>query len=161
VSGLIIFLAGGPIAWASHKQRHVAGSTCESEFIALSECLNVIEWIRHFLGELGIVQDKTNVYEDTQAAISLATSLSISGNSRHVVVRYSRVREAVANDIIDVIYVPTHLQLADMLTKIVPIPNFIRHLPFITGNTLEDVKRSRQSYIDDYKVHRAKESISG
>ena len=89
----------------------------------MSECLNVIEWIRHFLGELGIVQDKTKVYEDNQAAISLATSLSISANSRHVVVRYSRVREAVANDIIDVIYVPTHLQLADMLTKIVPIPN--------------------------------------
>ena len=56
VSGLIILLAGGPIAWASHKQRHVAGSTCESEFIALSECLNVIEWLRHFLGELGIVE---------------------------------------------------------------------------------------------------------
>ncbi len=83
------------------------------------------------MGELGIVQDKTKVYEDNQAAISLATSLSISGNSRHVVVRYSRVREAVANDIIDVIYVPTQLQLADMLTKIVPIPNFIRHLPSV------------------------------
>ena len=29
--------------------------------------------------------------------------------------------EAVANDIIDVIYVPTLLQLADMLTNIVPV----------------------------------------
>ena len=76
-----------------------------------------------FLGELGIVQDKKKIYEDNQAAISLATSLSISANSTHVVVRYSWVREAVVNDIIDVIYMPTHLQLADMLTKIVPIPN--------------------------------------
>ena len=114
-----------------------------------------------FLGELGIVQDKTKVYEVNQAAISLATSLSISVNSRHVVVRYSRVREAVANDIIDVFYVLTHLPLADMLTKIVPITNFIRYLPFITGNRVEDTKRSRQSYINDYKVYRAKESISG
>jgi hypothetical protein len=53
--------------------------------------------IRYFLGELGIVQKKTKVFEDNQAAISLATSLSVSGNSRHVVVRYARVREAVAN----------------------------------------------------------------
>ena len=56
---------------------------------------------------------------------------------------------------------PTHLQLADMLTKIVPIPNFSRNLPFITGNTVEDIKRSRQSNITDYKVYRAEESISG
>ena len=36
VSGFLVYFAGGPIAWASHKQKHVAGSTCESEFIALS-----------------------------------------------------------------------------------------------------------------------------
>ena len=56
---------------------------------------------------------------------------------------------------------PTHLQLADMLTKIVPIPNFIRQLTFITGHTLEDVKRSRQSYIHDYKKYREQAAISG
>ncbi len=65
VSGLIILLAGGPIAWASHKQRHVAGSTCESEFIALSECLNVIEWLRHFLGELGFLGETIRTNRQT------------------------------------------------------------------------------------------------
>ena len=54
-----------------------------------------MEWIRHFLSELEIVQHKTEIFEDNQAAISIATSLSVSGNSRHVVVRYARVREAV------------------------------------------------------------------
>jgi hypothetical protein len=74
VSGFLVYFAGGPIAWASHKQKHVAGSTCESEFIALSECLNTLEWIRHFLGELGIVQRQAKVFEDNQAATSIAMS---------------------------------------------------------------------------------------
>ena len=42
VTGYIIFLAGGPVAWTSHRQKHVAGSTCESEFIALSEGFNTM-----------------------------------------------------------------------------------------------------------------------
>ena len=160
VSGFLVYFAGGPIAWASHKQKHVAGSTCESEFIALSECLNVIEWIRHFLGELGIIQQKTKVFEDNQAAISLATSLSVSGNSRHVVVRYARVREAVANETLDVIYVPTNLQYADTLTKVVSTPNFIKNLPFILGQSVSDIKRSRQAYIDSYAFSRDSSVVS-
>ena len=160
VSGFIVYFAGGPIAWASHKQKHVAGSTCESEFIALSECLNVIEWIRHFLGELGIIQQKTKVFEDNQAAISLATSLSVSGTSRHVVVRYARVREAVANETLDVIYVPTNLQYADTLTKVVSTPNFIKFLPFILGQSVSEIKRSRQAYIDLYTLSRVSPGVS-
>jgi len=160
VSGFIVYFAGGPIAWASHKQKHVAGSTCESEFIALSECLNVIEWIRHFLGELGIIQQKTKVFEDNQAAISLATSLSVSGTSRHVVVRYARVREAVANETLDVIYVPTNLQYADTLTKVVSTPNFIKFLPFILGQSVSEIKRSRQAYIDLYTLSRVTPGVS-
>jgi hypothetical protein len=48
VSVFLVYFAGGLIAWASHIQKHEAGSTCESEFIALSKCLNVLEWIRCF-----------------------------------------------------------------------------------------------------------------
>jgi hypothetical protein len=150
VSGFIVYFAGGPIAWASHKQKHVAGSTCESEFIALSECLNTLEWIRHFLSELGIVQNKTKIFEDNQAAISIATSLSVSGNSRHVVVRYARVREAVKNEILDVIYVPTNQQYADTLTKVVSTPNFVKNLPFLLGQSTTDIRSSRQAYSKQY-----------
>ena len=150
VSGFIVYFAGGPIAWASHKQKHVAGSTCESEFIALSECLNTLEWIRHFLSELGIVQHKTKIFEDNQAAISIATSLSVSGNSRHVVVRYARVREAVKNETLEVIYVPTNQQYADTLTKVVSTPNFVKNLPFLLGQSTTDIRSSRQAYSKQY-----------
>ena len=56
-------------------------------------------------------------------------------HSRHIVVRYARVREAVATKSFNVFYVPTREQLADGLTKILPGPNFLRHLPFIMGQS--------------------------
>ena len=102
------------------------------------------------MSELGIVQNKTKIFEDNQAAISIATSLSVSGNSRHVVVRYARVREAVKNEILDVIYVPTNQQYADTLTKVVSTPNFVKNLPFLLGQSTTDIRSSRQAYSKQY-----------
>jgi hypothetical protein len=82
---------------------------------------------------LGIVQHKTKIFEGNQAAISVATSLSVSGNSRHVVARYARVREAVQNETLEDNYVTTNQQYADTLTKVVSTPNFVKNLPFLLG----------------------------
>ena len=101
------------------------------------------EWI-------GDRSTQNNFFEDNQAAISIATSLSVSGNSRHVVVRYARVREAVKNEILDVIYVPTNQQYADTLTKVVSTPNFVKNLPFLLGQSITDIKNSRHDYNDQY-----------
>ena len=151
VSGYIIFLAGGPIAWASHKQRHVAGSTCEAKFVALSECMNTLEWLKAFLQELGIGQTTISVYEDNCAAISLATGLTFNVNSRHIVVRYARVREVVAEKLFTVTYVPTREQIADGLTKNLPGPTFLRHLPFIMGQSVDNLNNLRREYLQEYQ----------
>jgi hypothetical protein len=152
VTGYIIFLAGGPVAWTSHRQKHVAGSTCESEFIALSEGFNTIEWLRSFLNELSIPQRPTIVYEDNDAALKLAQGLSFTATSRHVVVRYSRVREVITDQLIQLQYVSTHNQLADGLTKILPTPNFLRHLPLILGFSSDEVHLSKEPYRQEYKT---------
>jgi hypothetical protein len=94
VTGYIIFLAGGPVALTSHGQKHVAGSTCESEFIALSEGFNTIEWLRSFLTELHIPQRPTIVYEDNDAALKLAQGLpftAIVGMWSFVIPVFARV----------------------------------------------------------------------
>ncbi len=152
VSGYIIFLAGGPIAWASHRQRHVAGSTCEAEFVALSECMNTLEWLKAFLEELGIGQSTIPVYEDNCAVVSLATGLTFSANSRHIVVRYARVREVIAAKLFNVSYVPTREQIADGLTKILPVPTFLRHLPFVMGQSVDSLHQYRRAYLQEYQL---------
>ncbi len=123
----------------SHQAAPFAGSTCESEFIALSEVFNTIEWLRSFLTEIFIPHRPTIVYENNDAALKLAQGLSFTANSRHVVVLYFRIREIITDQLIQLQYVSTHNHLADCLTKILPNHNFIRHLPLLLGCSSDEV----------------------
>jgi hypothetical protein len=51
-SGQIFFLAGGPIAWQSTKQRVVALSSCEVEYIAAAGAACEAVWLARLLAEL-------------------------------------------------------------------------------------------------------------
>ena len=55
-TGWIGLVGGTPVTWASHKQSCNSLSTAESEYVALSECCQELEWIRLFLAEVGISQ---------------------------------------------------------------------------------------------------------
>jgi hypothetical protein len=107
--------------------------------------------LKAFLQELGIGQSTIPLYEDNCAAIALATGLTFSANSRHIFVRYARVREVVAAKLFNVTYVPTREQIADGLTKILPGPTFLRHLPFIMGQSVDSLNNSRRAYLQEYQ----------
>ena len=111
----------------------------------------MLEWLRSFLNELQVPQHPTLVHEDNEAAIKLAQGLSFSATSRHIVVRYSRVREIVQDQLVRLKYVPTRSQLADGLTKNLPLPNFIRHLPHLLGFTPTDLRLARIPYQEIYQ----------
>lgn len=61
----------------------------------------------------------TQVWEDNQGAIALASNAGYNSHTMHVDIKHHFVRENVARGIIVVNYVPTKDQLADMLTKAV------------------------------------------
>ena len=73
-------------------------------------------------------------------------------NSRHIVVRYARVREVDAAKLLNVTYVPTREQIADGLTKILPGPTFLRHLPFIMGQSVDSLNHSRGASLQEYQL---------
>ena len=133
--GQIFMLAGGPISWASRKQRSVSTSTTEAEYMALSECSRQAVWFTHLFTELGypeIVsptsnQISINISEnpevtmelkgDNNGAISLVKNRQISERSKHIDVAYHYIRELQQSKRVDVGYVPTDEMRADGLTK--------------------------------------------
>ena len=54
IFGYIIYLNGCPISWVSKKQTFVSQSTCESEYVGMSEAVREIRWIYQLLQELQI-----------------------------------------------------------------------------------------------------------
>ena len=70
-SGYMIKFAGGAVTWQSRLQRCVALSTTEAKFIAIIEACKELLWVKKFLQELGVVQDKYLLFVDSQCAIYL------------------------------------------------------------------------------------------
>ena len=51
-SGVLIFLGSAPISWLTLKQKVVALSTCEAEYVAAATAAYQTMWLRRLLDEL-------------------------------------------------------------------------------------------------------------
>ena len=72
-SDYVFLLNGGPISWKSTKEKTMATSTCQAEYMAQCSAAMEAEWLRGLLSELGFqYQEPTTLYADNQGAIALA-----------------------------------------------------------------------------------------
>jgi hypothetical protein len=132
VSGHIFMLNMGPISWASAKQRCVATSTTEAEYIALCEASKQGQWLRTLLQEIGREKllggrgHRVQLFGDNQASLAIAADPMSHRRTKHIDVRYHYVRQLVAFGKMDVDYIRTEDMLADVLTKPLPLPAFSR-----------------------------------
>jgi hypothetical protein len=69
-SGVLFFLSGSPISWQSQKQKVVATSSCEAEYIAAATAACQGVWLARLLGEL-LNQDAApfTLFIDNKSAI--------------------------------------------------------------------------------------------
>jgi hypothetical protein len=127
VTGHLFLLNRGPISWTSAKQRCVATSTAEAEYIALAEASKQGQWLRSLLRELGRAallgpDQAVRIFSDNQACIAIAEDPIAHRRTKHIDVRYHYIRQLVAADKARVSYIPTQDMLADILTKPLPLP---------------------------------------
>jgi hypothetical protein len=134
VTGYVIFLNGNPIAWACKKQHTVAMSTTEAEYMAQSAATEELQFIRMFCEEIGVVYTEPVVLRtDNQTARSIATAEISCSRTKHIDIRHHQVREEVERGQLDVQWVPTEEQIADILTKCLPAPRFFELREHIVG----------------------------
>lgn len=110
---------GGCISWRSKKQRTVALSSTEAEYMALSEATQEAVWRKVFLSELGEMAEEEagKIYEDNQGSIALAKNPEFHKRTRHIDIRYHFVREKVEDGEVTLEYCPANDMLADLMTK--------------------------------------------
>ncbi|CAI7844471.1 unnamed protein product [Closterium sp. NIES-53] len=118
VGGFICCVGGGPTAWESKKQVDQALSSVESEYMALFRAVREIVWQRRLLAELGEEQQgPTPLYCDSQGAIALAKNPVLHGLTKHMRVKWHWTWSMVAASEVELYYVKTTGQPADMMTK--------------------------------------------
>jgi hypothetical protein len=133
-SGYIFLLAGGAISWRSSKQTTVATSTMEAEFIACYEATTHALWLRNFIGGLKIVDSiarPIKIFCDNRAAIFFSNNNKSESRSKHIDIKYLRVRENIKRNEVFIEHIRTKLMIADPMTKGLPIKQFKSHVEHI------------------------------
>jgi hypothetical protein len=120
-TGYVFLLNGGAISWASRRQPTVAASTTEAEYMAAAHAAKESLWLRKLFSELCISNTSVPIYGDNQSALRLVKHPVNSARSKHIDVVHHFVRERVARGELSFIYVSTKEQVADALTKALPL----------------------------------------
>ncbi|GJR64807.1 integrase, catalytic region, zinc finger, CCHC-type containing protein [Tanacetum coccineum] len=123
-SGSAHFLGGKLVVWSSKKQKCTAISSTEAEYIALSGCCTQILWMRSQLTDYGFQFNKIPLYCDNKSAIALCCNNVQHSRAKHIDVRYHFIKEQVENGIVELYFVRTEYQLADIFTKPLPRERF-------------------------------------
>ena len=124
-TGYVFTLASGPISWSSKLQSTVSLSTCEAEYAAVSLAGREAKWIISVLEGIGFggVRPMT-LYTDSLPAIQLAQNTQFHARSKHIEITMHWIREAIHNGDIDLQYVSTEMNPADVFTKPLPKARF-------------------------------------
>ncbi|KAH9677458.1 retrovirus-related pol polyprotein from transposon RE1 [Citrus sinensis] len=113
-----VYLGNSLISWSSKKQHIVSKSTAESEYRALALAAAEVLWITYLLKELKMSLQQTPVIHcDNKSAEALASNPKYHSTTKHIELDLHFIREHIAKKELQVSHVPSHEQVADILTK--------------------------------------------
>nr|GFA29290.1 retrovirus-related Pol polyprotein from transposon TNT 1-94 [Tanacetum cinerariifolium] len=106
------------------KQNCTTMSSAEAEYMALSASCAQVMWMRTQLQDYGFNYNNIPLYCDSQSAIAISCNPVQHSRTKHIHTRYHFIKEHFENGIIELYFVRTEYQLADMFTKALPEDRF-------------------------------------
>ncbi|GJT95818.1 retrovirus-related pol polyprotein from transposon TNT 1-94, partial [Tanacetum coccineum] len=124
-SGGCQILGGKLVCWSAKKQSSVAMSSAEAEYVAAGCCAQVL-WIKSQLADYDVLYDKVPIFCDNTSVIAISNNPVLHSRTKHIDIRYHFIRDHILKGDIELHFVPTDLQLADIFTKPLAEPSFTR-----------------------------------
>ncbi|GKF52882.1 hypothetical protein Tco_0159792, partial [Tanacetum coccineum] len=103
------------VSWSSKRQKSAAISSMEAEYIATGFCAQIL-WMRSQLTNYGLGFNKIPMYCDNKSAIALCCNNVQHSRSKHIDIRFHFIKEQVENGVVELYFVNTEYQLADIFT---------------------------------------------
>lgn len=123
-TGYVFTLHGGAASWRSRLQRLEETSTTTAEYIAAAEGVKDSLWLRRILGAIREDARPVALYDDNQSCIAMADRVASSALTKHVDVCNHLVRDCVTRKQVILEYIASEEQVADGLTKPLPLEAF-------------------------------------
>ncbi|MGN7093129.1 Ty1/Copia family ribonuclease HI, partial [Bacillus safensis] len=148
ILGNVFMMASCPVSWSSKKQKSVATSTMEAEYMAMCQAAKQSQWLAQLLREMGygkyigcnqyqptvkeeqsfVIGSPVKLFGDNQASLSLVRDAHTHERSKHIDVAYHYVRDLYRRNRINVEFIGTRDMVADGFTKPLPKPDFARFI---------------------------------
>jgi hypothetical protein len=118
VSGYVVYANGALITWKSRGQKSVTLSSTEAEYVALAELVTEVQFVKMIIESMGMaVRIPIKLRADNIGAIFLAKNTTTGQRTKHIDVRYHFIRELVEDGTIEIEFVKTLDNEADIYTK--------------------------------------------
>ena len=131
--GFGIFTGNDLVAYRTKPADTAVLSSSNAGVIGLSEARRHLAWTRNLLKDPGFKLNPTAGYEDNAAAISIATRAYLTSRTRHIHLRDLYIRELATNGDVEIRYVKTNENIAELFTKFQPAATFRIHRDILMG----------------------------
>ncbi|KAJ9566357.1 hypothetical protein OSB04_002323 [Centaurea solstitialis] len=116
-SGACQFLGDKLVSWSSRKQNCVSLSTAEAEYVAAAACCSQVLWMKTQLADFGYTMQRIPIYCDSKSAIQITANSVQHSRTKHIDIRYHFIKDHVEKGNVELYFVESDYQLADLFTK--------------------------------------------
>ncbi|GJZ66372.1 hypothetical protein Tco_0623068 [Tanacetum coccineum] len=117
-SGGCQILGGKLVCWSAKKQSSVAMSSAEVKYVAAARCCAQVLWIKSQLADYDVLYDNVLIFCDNTSVISISNNLVLHSRTKHIDIRYHFIRGHILKGVIELHFVPTDFQLANILQNL-------------------------------------------
>jgi hypothetical protein len=101
-SGNLFYLGKCPVSWQSLKQRVVALSSCEAEYVAATAAATQTVWLARLLGEvMGKKAGYVELMMDSKLTLALSKNPVFHERSKHIELRYHFIRDCIEKEFVE------------------------------------------------------------
>lgn len=116
-TGMCFKLAGSIVSWEAKKQKTVALSSTESEYMGIADACREAIYLHNLSMEIINESYTITIFNDNQGALRLSSSSSFNKRTKHIDIRYHFCKDCIADKIIELRYLETAEMPADLFTK--------------------------------------------
>eukprot|EP01025_Chloroclados_australasicus_P050980 TRINITY_DN5928_c0_g1_i1.p4 TRINITY_DN5928_c0_g1~~TRINITY_DN5928_c0_g1_i1.p4 ORF type:complete len:179 (-),score=8.34 TRINITY_DN5928_c0_g1_i1:303-839(-) len=137
-SGYVVHINQNIVSWASNKQKTVALSTTEAEYVGLTNAVQELMFILQLCRDLHWkMEQKPKLFGDNLSSIALVQHNQTSGRTKHIDTKLHFIKEKIQDGLFELEYCASCNNISDIFTKQLPI---YKHYSLIRQLCLQDTK---------------------
>ncbi|GKD49525.1 hypothetical protein Tco_1278501 [Tanacetum coccineum] len=101
-------------------------SSAEAEYVVVAGCCASILWMKSQPSDYDIHYKMVPIFCDNTSAIAISNNPVLHSRTKHIDIRYDFIKDHILKGDIELHFIPTEYQLADIFTKPLDEPTFTR-----------------------------------